>query len=66
MVDSYLPPVRIASIETIPLFDAIGCGMFSGSFKGYTVEYKNFAQQEGEIKHFRDLVQKLPSEPFSN
>ena len=66
MVDSYLPPVRIAPIETIPLFDAIGCGMLSGSLKGYTVENKSFAQQEGEIKHFRDQVQKLQWEPFAN
>ena len=66
MVDSYLPPVRIAPIETFPRFDAIGCGMLSGSLKGNTVEYKSFAQQEGEIKHFRDQVQKLQWEPFAN
>ena len=66
MIDSYLPPVRITPIETIPHFDAIGCGMLSGPSKEDTVEYKSFAQQEGEIKYFRDLVQKLQSEPFAN
>ena len=38
MIDSYLPPVRITSIETIPHFDAIGCGMLSGPSKEDTVE----------------------------